>query len=1354
MEGTRVRRRLVQSTLFPHREGSVKEAENCDGDEFEESNYNKEEEEEEEWCSNAKKRKGKANSKPKTKTTPPQSRASSRKATANGKETSGKQADDVNSPAIVKSDFFLKASERSQQKRQQKEPILIDSPDKNEETSSPSNSAAKDMSTPRKLKRRANPTPKKERMNSTPKKRMTNGLKESILTPDKQPPQTIPNLRLEAKLTAEENSRIFFGRQIHPFFTSRKVGKMCQEPIDMESTWFSLERKEKGNTFSPIHVFENVEDNEATVDWGHWVFSERSSVSTSGSLGCGCLPVYEGSVNSLHFDTFLSASSFIRTLSYQNKTTLDQCSQIEKDSKVILKDTEGILAAPVELTWDHGPEEIDSFTGYSSGVNSDAEFQERLLQERIMSHYHSCRSQPENCLWTDKYQPENSLQVCGNSEEVKFLSEWLHLWHTRGSLTTRRGTADDKSTMQNANHDCYQSDCNSDSVDDEENLKNVLLVTGPVGSGKSAAIYACAKEKGFQVIEINASDWRNGALIKQKFGEAVESHWHQCKAENPTNSDYRPLSKSLSAFITETQCSDDEVIEMVPFSQNADSHDTGARPERSVCWENRNAIYQNEIKTLILFEDVDATLCEDHGFISTIQQLAETAKRPMILTSNSNNPVLPKSLDRLELNFAVPSLKELFGLVHVVCASEKAVIHPLLVERFIDYCQGDIRKTITHLQFWCQGQSPRQGNEMQTTYSPLLFDLDAGHQILPKIIPWGYPSRLSELVEEEIVKSLILMEENQSLVEIVVQEDKMNDNKTEITYVKDGEADTIEAKKEAMLRLHSSTQDDGECAQFGTNWMFSDSSHSPIAFTRQNSRKKIDAVLSDSEGECFGERIPIVSEEIIDSFNGDALKMKSSSTNHCSPTESCCHPTEQIDCFEVDKLEESCCQLSAGVDISLIDNTHKSLDIYHEPELSFVPETQIMNEGELFSTTVSYGHFANAVEAESVIQDSLQNLDPVRVDKFHQSLHMLPNEGELFTTTVSYGHFTNAEDAKSLIQDLLPHLDPVSGDKFGHSLRILPIDQEILGNKSDTNTVLGYQEEVGDSLSKHEEDAPRGYQVMDECSRVDFIRRLKSFTNPEPDRVIDSLQETWKNLRGCHEDFKQYVTFEEKNACQALNLAHGMSNLISEADLLLRDCQALLCDFLEPSKIPCEKSHSYSSYDDQMQMSSVLALHGTCYYAKETAALGSIMGSISMVDLASEMLGSSVSTMALGKLASHCERKIGRLKMKPPQSCNLLRSKMDSSLYNLLKSVVPSKSYLAAKGEAFHEYLSTLSQISRLEDCRLSECVDKRKQRRARVARHYLSSGSLALSAEEISLMGKLNSYLKASSHPKDEIFR
>ena len=41
-------------------------------------------------------------------------------------------------------------------------------------------------------------------------------------------------------------------------------------------------------------------------------------------------------------------------------------------------------------------------------------------------------------------------------------------------------------------------------------------------------------------------------------------------------------------------------------------------------------------------------------------------------------------------------------------------------------------------------------------------------------------------------------------------------------------------------------------------------------------------------------------------------------------------------------------------------------------------------------------------------------------------------------------------------------------------------------------------------------------------------------------------------------DLKQYATLEHKDASRFLKFAHGMSNLISDADLLLSDCQLLI----------------------------------------------------------------------------------------------------------------------------------------------------------------------------------------------------
>lgn len=57
----------------------------------------------------------------------------------------------------------------------------------------------------------------------------------------------------------------------------------------------------------------------------------------------------------------------------------------------------------------------------------------------------------------------------------------------------------------------------------------------------------------------------------------------------------------------------------------------------------------------------------------------------------------------------------------------------------------------------------------------------------------------------------------------------------------------------------------------------------------------------------------------------------------------------------------------------------------------------------------------------------------------------------------------------------------------------------------------------------------------------------------------NTVRETWRRLRHSRMNLQQYAILEPKNASKVLNLAHGLSNLISEADMLLSDCQLLIC---------------------------------------------------------------------------------------------------------------------------------------------------------------------------------------------------
>lgn len=52
---------------------------------------------------------------------------------------------------------------------------------------------------------------------------------------------------------------MFAGRQIHPFFSSWRSGKKCQEATEIEGNSCSSDRKSESITLGPIHVFEKSE---------------------------------------------------------------------------------------------------------------------------------------------------------------------------------------------------------------------------------------------------------------------------------------------------------------------------------------------------------------------------------------------------------------------------------------------------------------------------------------------------------------------------------------------------------------------------------------------------------------------------------------------------------------------------------------------------------------------------------------------------------------------------------------------------------------------------------------------------------------------------------------------------------------------------------------------------------------------------------------------------------------------------------------------------------------------------------------------------------------------------------------
>ncbi|KAJ1926994.1 hypothetical protein IWQ60_003333 [Tieghemiomyces parasiticus] len=55
-------------------------------------------------------------------------------------------------------------------------------------------------------------------------------------------------------------------------------------------------------------------------------------------------------------------------------------------------------------------------------------------------------------------------------------------------------------------------------------LPNLILLVGPTGCGKTAAVFATARQCGYRILEINAGMRRNGKILTQLLGEATQSH--------------------------------------------------------------------------------------------------------------------------------------------------------------------------------------------------------------------------------------------------------------------------------------------------------------------------------------------------------------------------------------------------------------------------------------------------------------------------------------------------------------------------------------------------------------------------------------------------------------------------------------------------------------------------------------------------------------------------------------------------------------------------------------------------------------------------------------------------------------
>ncbi|KAK8076598.1 hypothetical protein PG994_003870 [Apiospora phragmitis] len=359
------------------------------------------------------------------------------------------------------------------------------------------------------------------------------------------------------------------------------------------------------------------------------------------------------------------------------------------------------------------------------------------------------QSKCETIAWAQKYAPRAAAHVLQSSRDAEMLRDWLQTLKIQsvntGAADVSKAKAKQSPPVKKRKKgkkmdgfivdDDFEEDDLAEISGDEADwlpqgsqgtakktvvkagkgskeparLTNAVVISGPHGCGKTAAVYAIAKELDFEIFEIGSGSRRSGKDILERIGDMTQNHLVQHRQGEAESVDPEAASDDEVARDLKTG---KQGTMMTFFKPKTPAQPAKPQVKPAKVDQVLKPLTEKVAKTLtgkgqkqslILLEEVDILYEEDKQFWATVISLMIQSKRPFVMTCNDESLVPLQNLNLYGIfRFSNPPKDLAVDLLLLIAANEGHVLRRRAVETLFDSRHHDLRASITELNYWCQ----------------------------------------------------------------------------------------------------------------------------------------------------------------------------------------------------------------------------------------------------------------------------------------------------------------------------------------------------------------------------------------------------------------------------------------------------------------------------------------------------------------------------------------------------------------------------------------------------------------------------------------------------------------------------